>query len=160
MSLADDFDDVRAVCEQIDIPYYPVNFVKEYQDQVFSQFVADFEKGLTPNPDILCNQVIKFKLFLEKALELGGDYLATGHYCQNLQMGNSPCLIKGADSYKDQTYFLYTVNQSTLDKVLFPIGALNKQEVRQIAKQHGLSTSEKKIARASASSESDTFARF
>ena len=79
-----EFDDVKKVCEQIDIPYYSVNFVQNYLDQVFYQFVDDLKKGLTPNPDILCNREIKFKVFLEKALELGADFLATGHYCQNI----------------------------------------------------------------------------
>ncbi|MFI0434902.1 MAG: tRNA 2-thiouridine(34) synthase MnmA [Parachlamydiaceae bacterium] len=139
-----DYQDVRRVCEQIDIPYYSVNFVKEYQTQVFSQFIEDFKKGLTPNPDILCNREIKFKVFLDKALELGADYLATGHYCQNEIKQGEHCLIKGFDLQKDQTYFLYTLNGPILEKVLFPIGGLQKEKVREIARLNHLATSEKK----------------
>lgn len=141
---AHDYDDVRKVCEQINIPYYAINFVEEYRTQVFAQFVEDYKQGLTPNPDILCNQEIKFKVFLEKALELGGDFLATGHYCQNILMHGKQCLVKGLDPLKDQTYFLYTMHHSTLDKVLFPVGGIEKKEVRRIAREHNLPTSEKK----------------
>lgn len=139
-----DFDDVRKVCEQIDIPYYGVNFVQEYWNQVFLQFVQDLKKGLTPNPDILCNREIKFKVFLEKALELGADFLATGHYCQNIYNEGVPSLVKGVDENKDQTYFLYTLNREILKKVLFPVGNLQKQEVRALAREYNLATSEKK----------------
>lgn len=139
-----DFEDVKRVCEQIEIPYYTVNFVKEYRTQVFAQFIEDFKLGLTPNPDVLCNREIKFKVFLEKALELGADFLATGHYCQNISFEENPHLVKGTDPSKDQTYFLYTLNRSILDKVLFPIGHLQKSEVREIARKHCLTTSEKK----------------
>lgn len=139
-----DFDDVRKVCEHIDIPYYTVNFVKDYWDQVFQQFVKDFQQGLTPNPDVLCNREIKFKVFLEKALELGADYLATGHYCQNQLIHGKHALVKGSDPNKDQTYFLYTINQDILEKVLFPIGHIEKNQVRQIARENGIATSEKK----------------
>lgn len=139
-----DYEDVRRVCDQLDIPYYTVNFIEEYRQQVFAQFIEDFKQGLTPNPDILCNREIKFKVFLEKAMEMGADYLATGHYCQNPRVGTQHCLVKGKDANKDQTYFLYTLKQSILEKVLFPIGGLEKQEVRQLARQYGLATSEKK----------------
>jgi tRNA-specific 2-thiouridylase len=139
-----DFEDVRQVCEHIDIPYYAVNFTQEYRTQVFAQFIEDFKLGLTPNPDVLCNREIKFKVFLDKAFELGADFLATGHYCQNLNLLGHPCLVKGNDPNKDQTYFLYTLNRSILEKVLFPIGHLQKSEVRAIARQHQLPTSEKK----------------
>ena len=141
---AADYEDVRRVCEQIDVPYYGVNFVKEYWDRVFVSFLADIQSGLTPNPDILCNKEIKFKVFLDKAIELGADFLATGHYCQNLEVEGKHFLIKGADPHKDQTYFLYTVNQEILKRVLFPIGHLDKGTVRQLARRHGLATSEKK----------------
>ncbi len=139
-----DYQDVEKVCDQIDIPYYSVNFVQEYWDNVFTQFLADFKRGWTPNPDILCNREIKFKVFLKKALELGADYLATGHYCQNIPFDGQPCLVKGVDANKDQTYFLYTLNRDILNKVLFPIGNLKKPEVRKIAREYGLATSEKK----------------
>lgn len=139
-----DYDDVRKVCDQIDIPYYSINFVKDYWNQVFEQFVADFKRGLTPNPDILCNKEIKFKVFLEKALEFGADFLATGHYCQNIMHNESYQMLKGIDDNKDQTYFLYTINQKILQKVLFPIGNIVKSDVRKIAQEHRLATSEKK----------------
>ena len=129
-----------SVCKQLDIPCYAVNFVEEYRTQVFDHFVEELKLGHTPNPDILCNREIKFKVFLEKALSLGADYLATGHYCQNQDLN----LLKGADPQKDQSYFLYTLNESILEKVLFPIGGMLKSDVRKIAKAHGLATSEKK----------------
>lgn len=141
---AHDYEDVRRVCEQIDIPYYAVNFVEEYRTQVFAQFLEDFKQGLTPNPDILCNREIKFKVFLDKAMELGADYLATGHYCQNQRLNEEHCLVKGLDCQKDQTYFLYTLNRSILQKVLFPVGGLEKSDVRKIARDHHLATSDKK----------------
>lgn len=140
----DDYDDVKAVCDHIDIPYYGVNFVEEYRNQVFNHFIEEFKKGRTPNPDILCNREIKFKVFLEKAIELGADYLATGHYCQNLLIDDKRALVKGADPGKDQTYFLYTINHLILEKVLFPVGGFEKKIVREMAKARGLSTAEKK----------------
>ncbi len=138
---ARDFEDVVKVSAQLDIPYYAVNFVKEYKAQVFSHFLAELEAGFTPNPDILCNREIKFKAFLEKALGLGADYLATGHYCRKSEASE---LLKGTDPQKDQSYFLYTLKAPLLEKVLFPIGHLHKTEVRRIAKEYGLATSEKK----------------
>lgn len=135
-----DYEDVVRVCEQIGIPYYSFNFVKEYRQEVFAHFLEELKNGYTPNPDILCNREIKFKVFLEKALSLGADYLATGHYCRN----DSGKLLKGADPNKDQSYFLYTLSSSILDKVLFPIGHLPKPEVRRIALENNLATSTKK----------------
>jgi len=137
---AQDYEDVVKVCEALDIPYYAVNFVKEYREHVFSHFLSELRLGHTPNPDILCNREIKFKVFLEKALELGADYLATGHYSQI----EGQKLLKGKDLGKDQSYFLYTLNRTILQKVLFPIGHLEKTEVRRIAKERGLATFEKK----------------
>ncbi len=139
-----EFTDVVSVCEKIDIPYYSVDFVKEYHDNVFKSFVEEYEKGFTPNPDILCNREIKFKVFFEKAMELGADYLATGHYCQRIVTEKGPILVKGRDNKKDQTYFLYTMKKEILDKVLFPIGHLEKTQVREIAKRHDLITHNKK----------------
>ncbi len=136
-----DFEDVVRVCETLNIPYYSVNFVQEYWDHVFSHFVEELKKGWTPNPDVLCNREIKFQVFFQKALQIGADYLATGHYCQTTPEG---LLLKGSDAGKDQTYFLYTVKKEILQKVLFPIGHLPKKEVRKIALQHGLATAEKK----------------
>jgi tRNA-uridine 2-sulfurtransferase len=139
-----DYEDVVKVCEQLDIPYYSVNFVKEYQEQVFSHFLSELKAGFTPNPDILCNREIKFKVFLEKAIGLGAAYLATGHYCRKSDAVDFPQLLKGTDSKKDQSYFLYTLCSASLPKVLFPLGHLLKTQVRQIAKEFGLATSEKK----------------
>lgn len=135
-----DYQDVASICDTIGIPYYAVNFAKEYRERVFSDFISESLAGRTPNPDILCNKEIKFNVFLQKAIELGADYLATGHYCQNINHQ----LVKGLDPNKDQTYFLYTLKKSILEKVLFPIGHLQKSEVREIARKHGLSTAEKK----------------
>lgn len=141
---AQDYNDVVRVCETLGIPYYSVNFAKEYWENVFSHFIEEYKQGYTPNPDILCNREIKFKVFLEKALQLGADYLATGHYCQNIFKNDKYHLCKGLDANKDQTYFLYTIQQAQLQKVLFPIGGLQKSEVRELARIHGLATSEKK----------------
>lgn len=135
-----DYEDVIRVCDKIGIPYYSVNFVKEYRDHVFASFLEDLKAGHTPNPDILCNREIKFNVFLKKAMELGGDYLATGHYCRN----DNGRLLKGVDAGKDQSYFLYTISSEKLQKVLFPIGDLPKSKVREIARDAGLPTSEKK----------------
>lgn len=136
----EDYDDVKLVCQKVGIPYYPIEFVQEYKKFVFDEFVRDLKKGLTPNPDILCNREIKFKRFFDQAMNLGADYLATGHYCQNIN-GH---LVKGKDSNKDQTYFLYTMKREILDKVLFPIGHLDKSEVRRIAIENDLVTGTKK----------------
>lgn len=135
-----EYEDVSRVCQQIQIPSYCVNFVEEYRESVFAEFLCDLQKGLTPNPDVLCNREIKFKVFLDKAKELGADFLATGHYCRldGIQ------LLKGIDPEKDQSYFLHAVNGNAFRKVLFPIGHLFKREVRAIARKHGLATSEKK----------------
>lgn len=139
-----DYEDVARVCEHIGIPYYSVNFVKEYRENVFSHFLSDFKAGYTPNPDILCNREIKFKVLLEKALQMGGDFLATGHYCQVKPTDSGHQLVKGLDPGKDQSYFLYTLQEKILGRVLFPIGNLLKSDVRNIARAHGLATSEKK----------------
>lgn len=139
-----EYDDVIKVCEKLDIPYYSVEFVKEYSENVFKHFLEEYEAGYTPNPDILCNREIKFKVFLEKALELGADYLATGHYCQNLLIDGERRLIKGNDPGKDQSYFLYTMKSHKLDNIVFPIGHLPKSEVRELAEKFDLATKNKK----------------
>lgn len=136
-----EFEDVAKVCDLLQIPYYSVNFAKEYRESVFAQFLSDYRAGLTPNPDVLCNREIKFKVFLEKALSLGADFLATGHYCQLDPMGR---LLRGRDPDKDQSYFLHAVKQEAFQKVLFPIGHLLKSEVRVLAKRHNLPTADKK----------------
>ena len=140
----EDFADVRRVCSALDIPYYAVNFAKEYMDRVFSYFLEEYNAGRTPNPDVLCNREIKFKDFKETALKLGADYIATGHYCDILHDGDTHYLLKAKDQSKDQTYFLNQLSQSQLDKVLFPLGKLNKTEVREIALKLGLATAKKK----------------
>lgn len=139
-----DFDDVRRVCEALDIAYYPLNFSNEYRESVFSHFVADYQRGLTPNPDILCNREIKFKLLFDKAMELGADYFATGHYCQNQGQDLCSGLYKGLDPLKDQSYFLYTLKEEILKKILFPVGNLPKMEVRKLAQEYDLITANKK----------------
>lgn len=139
-----EFEDVVRVCEQLDIPYYSVNFVKEYWENVFHHFLEEFKLGYTPNPDILCNREIKFKVLLEKALEIGGDFLATGHYCQNVLQDGSYKMHKGSDPGKDQSYFLYTIGQKALSRVLFPVGGMLKSELRRLAHSNGLATSAKK----------------
>jgi tRNA-specific 2-thiouridylase len=141
---ADDYNDAMRVCEQIGIPCYSVNFVKEYQEQVFAHFLAEFRAGHTPNPDILCNREIKFKVLLQKAIELGADFLATGHYCQLEQRNGEVLLLRGKDPAKDQSYFLYAVTEKALRQVLFPVGGMLKQELRTLAKQMGLATADKR----------------
>lgn len=136
----DDYDDVRRVCDQIDIPYYGVNFVKEYQDRVFATFIEEFKKGFTPNPDVLCNREIKFDCLLKKALSLGATKLATGHYCRT----DGKHLLRGLDPNKDQSYFLHMVSSSALEKTLFPLGDLEKPKVRALAAKHNLATAKKK----------------
>lgn len=139
-----DFDDVRRVCDQIGIPYYTVNFEREYWDRVFTYFLEEYKRGRTPNPDVLCNKEIKFRAFLEKALDLEADYLATGHYAQIGCEDGRYTLLRGADGSKDQSYFLYTLGQRQLARTLFPIGHLTKQEVREKAKRAKLATAEKR----------------
>ncbi len=139
-----DWADVREVCAAIDIPYYSVNFVKEYYDRVFSYFLDEYRRGRTPNPDVLCNREIKFKAFLDYAMKLGADALATGHFC-NLGTANGQYqLLRGADENKDQSYFLYMLGQKALAKAMFPVGELTKAQVREIARDAGLITSHKK----------------
>ncbi|MBB65692.1 MAG: tRNA 2-thiouridine(34) synthase MnmA [Waddliaceae bacterium] len=140
----EDFSDVSDVCEQLDIPYYSVNFSKKYWEQVFSPCLEEFDAGYTPNPDVLCNREIKFDALLNKAIELGADYLATGHYCQIQEHNGRHCLVRGKDNGKDQSYFLYMIKDHILEKVLFPIGGMEKPLVREIAKEIGLITATKK----------------
>lgn len=140
----EDWGDVRRVANKIGIPYYSVNFAKEYMDRVFSYFLKEYNAGRTPNPDVLCNREIKFKDFKEKAFELGADYIATGHYCDILHEDGKHYLLKAKDQNKDQTYFLNQLSQSQLNKVLFPLGRLDKSEVRAIAEKNGLATAKKK----------------
>ncbi len=140
----DDYSDVRRVCSLLDIPYYGVNFSKEYMERVFSYFLDEYKKGRTPNPDVLCNREIKFGPFKKYAEELGADYIATGHYCGIKHENGVHYLMKAKDSNKDQTYFLNQLSQNQLDNVLFPLQDLVKPEVRAIAEKNGLATAGKK----------------
>lgn len=140
----EDFYDVRKVCNKIGIPYYSVDFADAYYNNVFKHFIEEYKKGRTPNPDVLCNKEIKFGPFLEHALKLGADYIATGHYCNVRHDGDDHYLIKAKDQNKDQTYFLNQLTSKQLEKVMFPIGDLDKSEVRELAKKYGLSTADKK----------------
>ncbi len=140
----DDFADVRRVSATLDIPYYTVNFAKEYMDRVFSYFLAEYKAGRTPNPDVLCNREIKFGPFLEEAKRLGADYIATGHYCKISHENGVHLLQKAKDQNKDQTYFLNQLSQKQLENVLFPLQDMEKPEIRSIALQYGLATAKKK----------------
>lgn len=140
----DDAEDVRRVCEQIGIPYYTVNFERQYYDKVFAYFLEEYRRGRTPNPDVMCNREIKFGEFLQKALDLGADYVATGHYARVVREDGQAKLLRGIDRNKDQTYFLNALNQEQLARAMFPIGHLPKPEVRRIAEEAGLATAKKK----------------
>jgi tRNA-specific 2-thiouridylase len=140
----EDFNDVVAVCNQIGIPYYSVNFEKEYWNKVFTYFLDEYKAGRTPNPDVMCNKEIKFKAFLDHALALGADYLATGHYARVEEREGTYHLLRGVDDNKDQTYFLNQLSQEQLAKAMFPIGELPKKEVRKVAAEAGLATAKKK----------------
>ena len=140
----EDYEDVRRVCEKIGIPYYTVNFEKEYWDRVFTYFLDEYKKGRTPNPDVMCNKEIKFKKFLDYALKLGADYLATGHFAKVKYENGEYKLLRGEDNNKDQTYFLNVLTQEQLSKAMFPIADYTKKEVREIAKEKGFVTADKK----------------
>ncbi|MBO2517067.1 MAG: tRNA 2-thiouridine(34) synthase MnmA [Clostridiales bacterium] len=136
-----DWSDVRNVCDLIGIPYYSVNFAKEYWDRVFSLFLSEYRAGRTPNPDVLCNREIKFRAFLDFAMQLGADRMATGHFVQTDEEGH---LLRGSDTNKDQSYFLYMLKDHQLKKAVFPVGNMTKQQVREKAREAGLPVSEKK----------------
>lgn len=140
----EDYADVRRVAGLLDIPYYTVNFAKEYMDRVFSYFLAEYSAGRTPNPDVLCNREIKFGPFLEEAKRLGADYIATGHYCGISHENGVHYLKKAKDQNKDQTYFLNQLSQTQLADVLFPLQDLEKPEIRAIAEKYSLATAKKK----------------
>lgn len=141
----EDYADVSGVCAKLDIPYYTLNFAKEYYDRVFTYFLKEYEAGRTPNPDVLCNSEIKFKAFLQYALEvIHADYIATGHYVRRREFNGQWQLLKGLDKDKDQSYFLCQLKQNQLARALFPIGEMQKSEVRKIAEEHGLRTADKK----------------
>ena len=141
----EDYKDVVAVAEQLNIPYYSINFVKEYWERVFQYFLSEYRLARTPNPDVMCNKEIKFKAFLEYAEKLGADYIATGHYARLIEDENGQkIMLKGVDDNKDQTYFLSGLTQKQLEKVLFPLGEYQKSEIREIAQKYDLKTANKK----------------
>lgn len=140
----EDFEDVRLVCDKIDIPYYTVNFQQEYWDRVFSYFLKEYKAGRTPNPDVLCNSEIKFSAFLEFAVSSGAEMIATGHYVRNEIRDGICYLKKGLDAGKDQSYFLCMLSQEQIKNALFPIGDMQKSEVRSIAISEDLSVAEKR----------------
>ena len=139
-SAKEDFMDAVFIAEQLEIPLNQISFSREYKERVFSYFIKELEEGRTPNPDILCNKEIKFKEFYNYASHEEFDFIATGHYAQNINNE----LYKGLDNSKDQSYFLHAIDNHTLKKTLFPLGQLTKKEVRNIARDNNLITSEKK----------------
>ena len=144
-TVTEDYQDVAKVAAEIGIPYYSVNFEKEYWDNVFSYFLDEYKRGRTPNPDVLCNKEVKFKAFLDYAMELDADYIAMGHYAQIRRDEDGIVhMLRGADPNKDQTYFLSQLTQKHLQKAMFPIGGMQKAEVRRIAEEAGLATAHKK----------------
>ena len=136
----EDYNDAKKVCDKLGIPLHRVDFIKEYWDYVFTYFLDELKKGRTPNPDIMCNKYIKFDLFIKEAKRLGASYIATGHYAR-IKDGY---LLRAVDTNKDQTYFLSELSKEQLENVLFPIGELNKDEVRRLAKENNLITYNKK----------------
>lgn len=139
-----DYEDVRIVANQLDIPYYSIDLSKEYADRVFSHFLDEYKKGRTPNPDVLCNKEIKFGPFQDFANKIGADYIATGHYCGNTVIDGRTYLTRALDENKDQTYFLNQVSEKQIEHVIFPLADINKEEVRRIAKEQNFSTALKK----------------
>ena len=143
-SAEQDYKAALQVCDVLGIPLRSVNFAKEYWDRVFQHFLDEYKNGRTPNPDILCNTEIKFKEFLKYAIELGADKIATGHYVRNRKRKGETQLLKGLDTGKDQSYFLYGLNQYQISSAVYPIGELEKPEVRRRAKQLGFENYNKK----------------
>ncbi|HBQ42787.1 MAG TPA: tRNA 2-thiouridine(34) synthase MnmA, partial [Lactobacillus acetotolerans] len=140
-----DYDDVKKVADKIGIPYYSINFEKEYWHRVFEYFLNEYKKGRTPNPDVMCNSQIKFKSFLDFAMNLDADYIAMGHYAKTVTDENGVThMLRPKDGNKDQTYFLSQLNQKQISKVIFPLADLTKPQVREIAQKSGLATAKKK----------------
>lgn len=140
----EDSNDALQIAHQLDIPFQIIDLSTQYKERIVDYMISQYKNGKTPNPDILCNKEIKFDVFLNYAINLKADYIATGHYCQKEYDGENYKLLRGKDLHKDQSYFLCQVNQNQLHKILFPIGHLNKKEVREIAKKNNLITAEKK----------------
>jgi len=139
-----DLADALAVCHRLGIKLHTANFAAEYWDNVFEHFLAEYRSGRTPNPDILCNREIKFKVFLEYAQMLGAEYIATGHYVRKAEVDGHTRLLKGLDNNKDQSYFVHAVGEAEFARTLFPVGELEKPEVRAIAEEYELITHDKK----------------
>lgn len=139
-----DLADAESVCAQMNIPLDSVNFSDQYWDRVFEYFLSEYKAGRTPNPDVLCNKEIKFKAFLDYAIDNGADYVAMGHYARIRKQGTEFQLLKASDENKDQSYFLHLLNQHQLSKSMFPLGELNKTEVREIATDNNFITQDKK----------------
>ena len=139
-----DLADAQAVADKLGIKLHTANFASEYWDNVFEHFLAEYKAGRTPNPDILCNREIKFKVFLDYATLLGAEKIATGHYCRVRHINGRTTLLKGLDPNKDQSYFLHAVTESALSRTLFPIGELEKPAVRTLAEENQLVTAKKK----------------
>ncbi len=137
---AEDLADAKRVAVKLGIEFLVFDFEKEYKERVVDYMLAEFKKGNTPNPDIMCNQEIKFKLFYEKAMEMGADFIATGHYARE----NNGKLLRAVDENKDQTYFLYRISKDSLKHTLFPIGEMKKPEVKKLAQDNGLHNAYKK----------------
>ena len=142
----EDSNDAMLVAEKLGIPFQTVDLSEQYKERIVDYMFAEYQRGRTPNPDVLCNREIKFDVFLDIALSLGADYVATGHYCQKDTLSTSATqrLLAGADANKDQSYFLCQLNQAQLAKTLFPVGGFQKSEVRKIAAEQGLVTAEKR----------------
>jgi tRNA-specific 2-thiouridylase len=143
-SAEQDLADARAVCEALHVPLTTVNFSYEYWERVFEEFLAEHRRGRTPNPDVLCNQVLKFDAFLDFAKDLGGTHIATGHYARIQERNGEYHLLRAVDENKDQTYFLHRLNQQQLRQARFPLGELCKPEVRELARHAGLAIHDKK----------------
>ncbi|MCK5002727.1 MAG: tRNA 2-thiouridine(34) synthase MnmA [Gammaproteobacteria bacterium] len=141
---AEDLADAQSVCDELGIKLHSINFATEYWDRVFKHFLDEYSAGRTPNPDILCNKEIKFRAFLDHALDLGADKIATGHYARTATVNGKAQLLRGLDNNKDQSYFLYTLNQHQLSHTLFPVGEYQKEKIRKLAEQRGLTTYNKK----------------
>lgn len=142
---SEDIEDAQKACDTLGIPLHKINFAAEYWDNVFSYFLSEYESGRTPNPDILCNSEIKFKYFVDYAKSLGADYIATGHYAGILKTSDGDLnLVKGKDQSKDQSYFLYNLNQEQLASAMFPLAGLEKTKIREIAKEINLLNHNKK----------------
>ena len=139
-----DLEDAQQVCDKLGIQLHQANFAAEYWDNVFEYFLDEYRAGRTPNPDILCNREIKFKAFLDYAKHLGADLIATGHYVRKANKNQETLLLKGLDNNKDQSYFLHAVGANEIKQSLFPVGELEKPEVRRIAEENDLVTASKK----------------